>query len=185
MEGNRFCTRCGAELMEGASFCKECGSPVGGYANPYQTGGYRVKKGPSFAFVILIYGIMAVVIGLVDALSAIGLTEEAYQEMVDTVSNTAGMDMSGYFPAWSPNMAVLMPLSMVFLAISGALAVYCYFRCRKADDWKTCVILCAASSIACLGMCCFTFYASIGIILFVFGLVFTALLYASRNTFNA
>jgi len=170
--------------MEGASFCKECGSPVGGYANPYQAGGYRVKKGPSFAFVILLYGIMAVAIGLYDAINAIGLTEEGYYELLEIASSTAGTDMSQIFP-WSSNMTVLMPLSMVFLAISGALAVYCYFRCRKADDWKTCVILCAASSIACLGMCCFTFYATIGIILFVFGLVFTALLYASRNTFNA
>ncbi len=185
MEGNRFCTRCGAELMEGASFCKECGSPVGGYANPYPAGGYRVKKGPSFAFLILIYGIMAVVIGLIDAVSAIGLTEEGYQEMLDMVSGTAGMDVSEYFPAWSSDMAVLMPLSMVFLAVSGAIAIFCYFKCKKAEDWKTCVILCAASSVACLGICCFSLYAVIGIILFVFGLVFTALLYASRNTFNA
>lgn len=187
MEGNRFCTKCGAELIDGASFCKECGSPVGDGTNPYAGGsgyGYAVKKGPSFAFIILVYGILALAIGLIDAVSSIGLTEAGYQEIIDTLSDTAGMDMSEYFPAWSSSMAVLMPLSMAFLAISGALAVLCYIKCKKADDWKTSLILCAASTVACLGICCFSLYVVIGIGLFVIGLLITVLVYTSRSSFS-
>ena len=185
MEGNRFCTKCGAELPDGAAFCPECGAttdPSAAAAVPSYT---RAVAKPSLSFAILIlgYGILATVLGLMDALTTIGLTEAEYNDMISMMSDAAGMDMSGYMPVWTDSLPVMMSLSMGFLAASGILAIVCYIFCRKAEDWKLTLGLCLASSIACLGICCFSLYSFIGIPLFVIGILMTVLLYLKKGAF--
>lgn len=195
MEEDRFCTRCGSELPEGASFCAECGSPVGGDGSPSQSYGSpysapyvdrtRAGKGPGFAFIILLYGIVAIVFGLMDAVSYFGMTEASYNELIDYMSEIMGMDASGFLPVWTDGTGTLMGLSMVFLIVSGVLAIVCYVFCRKAESWKLAVLTCAASAVACLGISCFSLYVYLSIPLFVIGVLVTALLYSQRNTFKA
>ena len=185
MEENRFCTRCGAELPEGASFCPECGSPLdhGSVQNPSSSAIMKQGLGLLGIF-ILLYGVLAIIYGIMDMTSSIGLTESSYNELVESLSEIMGMDMSQYMPVWSADMPMLMTMSMAFLTISGVLAIVCYIISKKRNDWKMTVILCAASAIACLGMCCFTFYASIGIFLCAIGLVMTAMIYTKKDCFS-
>lgn len=184
MEENRFCTRCGAELPEGAVFCPECGAPLGQGSAQNPPASVRTNQGIGLLGIfILLYGVLAVIYGIMDMSSTIGLTESSYNELVESMSEMLGMDMSQYMPTWSADMPMLMTMSMAFLTISGILAIVCYVISKKKNDWKMTVILCAASAIACLGMCCFTFYASIGILLCVIGLAMTAIVYTKKDCF--
>ena len=185
MEEYRFCTRCGAELPDGASFCPECGSPIGqDAASDPDYHAAPVGQGIGFLGVmILLYGILAVISGLMDMISSIGLTEAAYHDLLQELSNVAGMDISEFMPAWSDNFPLLMTLSTAFVTISGVLAIVCYYKCKNGGNWKTCVTLCAASSIACLGMGCFPFFLSTGVVLCTIGLLVTVLMYTRRDAF--
>ena len=118
-----------------------------------------------------------------DMISSIGLTEAAYNDLLQELSNVAGMDISEFMPAWSDNFPLLMTLSTAFVTISGVLAIVCYYKCKNGGNWKTCVTLCAASSIACLGMGCFPFFLSTGVVLCTIGLLVTVLMYTRRDAF--
>lgn len=185
MEEYRFCTRCGAELPEGASFCPECGSPLGQGAVP-NPGSYAAPARQGIGFLgvmILLYGVLAVISGLMDMVSSIDLTEAVYNDLIQELSNMTGIDVSEFMPAWSDNFPFLMTLSAAFATISGVLALVCYYKCKNGGDWKTCVTLCAASSIACLGMGCFPFNLSTGVVLCAIGLLVTVLMYTRKDAF--
>lgn len=187
-----FCTRCGAIIPAGSSSCPECGAPVdGGYAQgPYEPprygyGGAPARRMPGFVILFLLYGVFALILGSLDAINAIGYDEESYNSFIDSMTDMTSYDVSDMFPEWSSDLPVRMCLAMVFMAVSGALAIGTYYACRVKSDWKTATILCAASSISCLGMVCSQFYMSMGILMFVIGIVFTLLLYSSRNRFGS
>lgn len=185
MEEYRFCTRCGAELPEGASFCPECGSPIGQSAAP-DPAPYARPVGQGIGILgvmILLYGILAVICGLMDIIWSFGLTEASYNDLIQWLSNWTETDLSEFMPEWSDNFPFLMALSMTFQTISGILALVTYFKCKKGGDWKTCVTLCAASSVACLGIGCFSFYLSTGVVLCTIGLLVTVLMYTKREAF--
>lgn len=191
MEGDRFCTRCGAMLPDGAAFCPECGSPLDGGFRPEQQPQYGygvrtpVRRCPGFVILFLLYGVFALILGALDAVNALGYDEATYNELIRTMEDMTGYDMTGMLPVWTSDLPVMMCLSMAFLAISGALAVGTYYFCRVRSDWRTAVIMCVASSVACLGMMCSPFYMSLGILLFAVGLVFTIILYSSKRSFGA
>lgn len=182
-ESPAFCTRCGATLPEGATFCPGCGATVGDDAEPYvqrpqaQTGRFGLAP------MILVYGIFATIIGLMDVVTYIGLDEATYVDLVNQMSEISGIDAWTIMPAWTPDMALLMTLSMACLTVSGVLAVACFAICRKGENWKVSIMLCVASTVMCLGICAFTMFASLGIPLFAIGLVMTVLMFVKKDTF--
>lgn len=184
-----FCTRCGAIMPAGSDRCPECGAPAGGgygpQTAPYGYSAAPAKRMPGFVILFLLYGVFALVLGSLDAINAIGYDEAAYNSFIDSMDDIAGYDVSDMLPEWSSDLPLLMCLAMVFMAVSGALAIGTYYECRVKSDWKTATILCAASSVACLGMMCSEFYMSMGILMFVIGIIFTVLLYSSRNRFGS
>lgn len=186
MEEKRFCTKCGADLPEGSSFCPECGAPVNGgedYDYSYNDAPRKAAGAPGYAVIILIYGILALIFGAIDAINGFSFTEASYQELIDMLTEIGGIDASQYMPAWNDAMPIRMGMSMVFLAVSGILAIGCYWMLKIKKNWMNSLILCAASSFACLGMACSEFYLSFGIVLFVIGIVFTVLVYTSKDRF--
>ena len=120
-----------------------------------------------------------------DLVSSVGMTEEAYNELIRTMSDMSGLDAGSMMPAWSDSIPLLMSLSMASLVVSGALAILCYVFCRKAENWKAATILCAASSVVCLGICSFSVYTAMGIGLAVIGLIVTFMVYSRRDTFSS
>lgn len=187
MEGNRFCTACGAELPDEATFCPECGANVNGTANPYVHQNHASRSNgpgilPTF---ILIYGILATIGGLMDAVTYAGLTEGAYNELIDMISEMIGMDISSQMPVWTPSMPILMTLSSIAMLISGVLAILCYMKCKDGENWKVSVILCLASSIACIGICSYPLFASLGIPTLTIGILVTVLLYMKKDSFSS
>lgn len=184
MEEKRFCTRCGANLPEGASFCSECGASVNGEA-PLHVDTATTGRCPSFAVMFLLYGAFAAILGALDAVSNFSLTEAGYNELIDELTSMTGIDMSDLYPPWSDDMPLRLGLSMAFMSVSGLLSIGCYFMCKIKMKWKESVILCAASSVSCLGMLCSDFYGMLGVFMFVIGMLFTVLLYTSKNRMGA
>lgn len=184
MEEKRFCTRCGANLSEGASFCSECGSSVNGDASP-RADAAAIGRCPSFAVLFLLYGAFATILGALDAVSNFSLTETGYNELINELTSMTGIDMSELYPPWSDDMPLRLGLSMAFMSVSGLLSIGCYFMCKIKMKWKESLILCAASSVSCLGMLCSDFYGMLGVLMFVIGMLFTILLYTSKNRMGA
>ncbi|MDO5853894.1 MAG: zinc ribbon domain-containing protein [Thermoplasmata archaeon] len=190
MEGDKFCTRCGAELPDGSAFCPECGSPVGGGFNHeagagygYSDGYYRQASRPalSFAPLILVYGILAAVFGLLIGISVAGLTEASYNELIQTMTDATGVDYSTLMPAWSSGLVLMLCATFFAMAASGILAILCYIQCRKAENWKLTVILCGASTAACLVVTVFSPVE--GLVMVIVGALMTYLIYNRKDAF--
>ena len=139
---------------------------MGDDADPYVQRPQAKTGRFGLAPMILVYGIFATIIGLMDVVTYIGLDEATYVDLVNQMSEISGIDAWTIMPAWTPDMALLMTLSMACLTVSGVLAVACFAMCRKGENWKVSIMLCAASTVMCLGICAFTMFASLGIPLF-------------------
>lgn len=187
MEGDKFCTACGAMLPDGATFCPQCGRSLDGSA---PTGGYgydpwsrdpraaQAKTGPSFAILILIYGLFAIFGGVFSGITLGTLDQASFDATVEMLEEY-GLDMSG----WTLSMVHEWAIGMYILAVSGVAAVISYYYCRKAENWKYAVAFCGIASVLTLGMAVAGF--SDGLILCPIGLIITYLVYARRDTFKS
>ncbi len=185
MEENSFCTSCGYNLPEGATFCPQCGANVNGPASGYDPRrGYDSRPKMGFLILILLYGVFATILGLLDTLSYMSLTEETYQATIDMLSDMLGMDASEIMPAWYDNMPRDMAISSACMMLSGMVAVVCYVKTKKADDFRMSVLLCAVASVLPLGMAIYPSNMGTAVILCVIGLLMTYLMYSKKEAFS-
>ncbi len=185
MDGDKFCTACGCELPEDATFCPECGANLDAKTpcDPYAIG-HMSKKKLTVAPLILIYGIFALIFGMISLIDSVMLTEDAYNQTIEIVSEMIGFDISSMMIPWSDDMPLLMSISNSFLCISGALAIVDYATCKKGENHKLAYLLCAASAVSALGICAYSYNLSMGIFLCIVGLLVTFFVYRGKESFT-
>ncbi len=177
MEGDNFCTACGAELQPGSNYCPQCGRPLDGSAPP---GGANftmsaMPVNPPGSFLILIWGVLAIVGGISSVAMLFMMDEELFGEYVDMLADyglttTITFEDLRYFA-----------MAYVFIVVSGVLALASYFYCRRKTQWRPAVYLCALSSVVCLGTVVFD--TMDGAFCFVIGVLVTYVLYRGRSVF--
>lgn len=126
-EENNFCVSCGAMLPPGAEFCPSCGAGVDGRTNPHSarpSPGYATAQpsGLNVSLFILIYGVLALIVGLYGTYSGLTFDEAAYNEMRE-LYESIGMTIG----PWDPSFATELLISGVLCLISGVLALLSYW----------------------------------------------------------
>lgn len=160
-ENGGFCTRCGSSLPPNSQFCPECGSAVDGGTNPYATGGrprsqYRDGLDSTATF-ILIYGVLALIIGLMFVSMGVSTTDQMMQDAID---------QAGYGGMITVElMRTVMNVVGACMVVSGATALVAGFFSLKCRNLDIALFACVISSIAALG------FFGIGFLLFAIGIV--------------
>lgn len=178
-EENRFCVRCGARLPEGAEFCPECGASVGGGGNPYVSQQpYQPRQStamPRMTTYILIYGVLAVIFGLISLYTGATLNEADWNSMIDMYEE---MGFAGVLPAWDDFFRTQMLVAGACMVLSGACAFAGYWFCRQRGPRMYVVVACAVASVLTLGMMDVT-----SVILLIVGLFVTYMVYTDKTGF--
>lgn len=178
-EENRFCVRCGARLPEGAEFCPECGASVDGGGNPYVSQQpYQPRQStavPKMSIYILIYGVLAVIFGLMSLYEGAILSEADWNTMMDMYEQ---MGFEGILPPWDEFFRTQMLISGACMILSGACALAGYWFCRQRGPRMHVVILCAVASVLTLGMMDVT-----AVITLIIGLFVTYMVYNDKTGF--
>lgn len=174
---NKFCTACGAMLPDGAEFCPECGAGIGGRANPHsyaQGPGYTPAQRtgpPTISILVLIYGVFALILGVVSVYLGLTFTEAGFQELVEQYEA-----MGMVFPLeWSDSFSSEMLLTGGITIASAVCALVSYWFCYKRGPKTYAVIACALATVLSFGM--------IGIVSVIIGALVTFLLYRDSNGF--
>lgn len=179
---NRFCVACGAMLPDGAEFCPSCGANVRNGGNPHisgpqpqyvRTGTWNSGK-PKMTVLILAYGILATLMGLLFLVMGSSITEELYQEIL-SMGFPYDMTMDQF-------VQLVLITGAVFL-VSGLLALASYVFCNKKGPKKYAVTLCLLASLVPLGT--LAVQDVTGIFLFIIGALVTFMLYNDRNGFES
>ena len=176
---NKFCTACGAMLPEVAEFCPECGAGIGGRANPHafaQGPGYGMQQRsgpPTVSILILIYGLLAAVLGISAIYLGLTFTEADFQELIDQYA-AVGMVLPF---EWSDsfNSEVLFSGGISLVSAVGALVSYWF--CYKRGPKTYAVIACAVSTVFSFGMASF--------VSVIIGAIVTFLLYRDDKGFTS
>lgn len=176
-EENNFCVSCGAMLPPGAEFCPSCGAGVDGRTNPHSaraSPGYATAQpsGLNVSLFILIYGVLALIVGLYGTYSGLTFDEAAYNEMRE-LYESIGMTIG----PWDPSFATELLISGVLCLVSGVLALLSYWLCRKGGPKTYAVVLCIAAAV--------TSYGFLSFISIIVGLIVAFLLYRDNTTFTS
>ena len=176
---NKFCTACGAMLPEGAEFCPECGAGIGGRTNPH-----AYAQGPSYATVqrsgppamsllVLIYGVFALILGIVSVYLGFTFTEADFQELVEQYEA-----MGMVFPLeWSDSFSSEMLLTGAVTMASAACALISYWFCYKRGPKTYAVVACAAATVLSFGV--------MSVVTVVIGALVTFLMYRDTKGFTS
>lgn len=178
---NRFCVACGATLPEGARYCIECGAPVGGRVNLYRAGpgllyAAKSRNGPDMKMFILIYSVVAALMGIL--LLWVGLSlEEATWNEVSNLYEDMGM---GSLTPWNDSMPMTIIIPGAFTLLSGLCALGSWWLCRQHGPKKMAVLACALSTVLILNV-----GDLVGVVLCIVGAFVTYRLYIDKYSFTS
>lgn len=181
----RHCVRCGEPIPAGSEYCPTCGAALDG--TPYNRvetfymdrAGYGKSEDTlgSTPKLILIYGVLAVIVGIV-ALAAYGSLPGRWDEMADAEGLSYGMTL-----AQTQTATLFLG---VFILVSGITALIGGFLAGKRIMYTPCLVLCVIASVAPLGMAVGLIPLIVwGIILCVIGLVITNRIHVNRDAFTS
>lgn len=174
-EEAKFCAYCGANLPSGSSFCPECGSSVSGGANPYRPAASPNASNPldTVATFTLIYGIIAVILGLICVLVGFAFDQSLVDELIAQFP-----ELEAELSAWDVGLMRTESIVAGILSVaSGGLAIVAYGNMKNLVKWQMTFILMILSSILSIG---FIFLISVAI-----GLIMCYFVYKNKDAFSS
>lgn len=166
MTGERFCIECGKELEPGARFCPACGAEVPDegpapqmqqtYTNEYRRAHNETLR--RIEVLCVIWGILALVIGIIFVVFAESITDSLIDEMKDIAYDDArtywdwmqdnGFDRDSLLTSYA--------FTGGMLAASGLMAlVSAHFTHRRQEYTLALVALILSTVTACVGLITF------------------------------
>ena len=137
---DKFCIYCGATLEEGAGFCPQCGANVAkdGEQQPYQPQHVQQKadKLGSLGTLILIYGFLAIVLGVI-CLAIWGAFDTIWDMMLDDEASRKLIE--GYD---KDLMATSMLLGGITMLASGVCAIISGIKVNARENYTLALVTC-------------------------------------------
>ena len=161
------CRCCGSDIPAGSYYCPDCGTRIVGDRA-------RLGMVPNL---ILIYGVVALVIGLFFAMS-IAVLDEFWIENV-------GPDGTYYGVTYGQLESTMVWMTAAFLS-SGLCATISGILARRMVYGRVCLILCLlASVLVFLVAVPDMYYALYGVVPFIVGMYMTYRLYVCQDAFSS
>ena len=161
------CRCCGSVIPAGSFYCPDCGTRIVGDRA-------RLGMVPNL---ILIYGVVALVIGLFFAMS-IAVLDEFWIENV-------GPDGTYYGVTYGQLESTMVWMTAAFLS-SGLCATVSGILARRMVYGRVCLILCLlASVLVFLAAVPDMYYALYGVVPFIVGMYMTYRLYVCQDAFSS
>ncbi|MDO5853896.1 MAG: hypothetical protein Q4Q62_07670 [Thermoplasmata archaeon] len=144
----------------------------------------RVKTGPRYAWIFLLYGLVATIVGCMETwFYSTHMDHAQYITMTDHLRNLP-IDLSGFMPAWQDGAGTLMTISMVGLLLSGLLSLCCYIAARRGQPWQICAVLCALSGAMGLVMCAHGLFVYPGLFVIIAGMFLVLAIFRTRDGYG-
>jgi hypothetical protein len=168
---NSFCTHCGAVIPEGSKFCPDCGTSIDGSENPYAYESHQSTPGglDSTRILILIYGVIATIFGLLAVLGSMMLTSEMWEQAMEMYGTTFDMDLDAL------KMSAL--IEGIIIIASGICAILSSYCIKNGNVFPAAMILCLIASALSLVL------FPLGIITLAVGLYMTYRIYSFRGAY--
>ena len=161
------CRSCGSDIPAGSYYCPDCGTRIVGDRA-------RLGMVPNL---ILIYGVVALIIGLFFAMS-IAVLDEFWIENV-------GPDGTYYGVTYGQLESTMIWMTVAFLS-SGLCATVSGILARRMVYGRVCLILCLlASVLVFLAAVPDMYYALYGVVPFIVGMYMTYRLYVRQDAFSS
>lgn len=161
------CRCCGSVIPAGSFYCPDCGTRIVGDRA-------RLGMVPNL---ILIYGVVALIIGLIFAMS-IAVLDEFWIENV-------GPDGTYYGVTYGQLESTMVWMTAAFLS-SGLCATVSGILARRMVYGRVCLILCLlASVLVFLAAVPDMYYALYGVVPFIVGMYMTYRLYICQDDFSS
>ena len=161
------CRSCGSDIPAGSYYCPDCGTRIVGDRA-------RLGMVPNL---ILIYGVVALVIGLFFAMS-IAVLDEFWIENV-------GPDGTYYGVTYGQLESTMVWMTAAFLS-SGLCATVSGILARRMVYGRVCLILCLLASVLVFVVAVpDMYYAMYGVVPFIVGMYMTYRLYVCQDAFSS
>lgn len=161
------CRCCGSEIPAGSYYCPDCGTRIVGDRA-------RLGMVPNL---ILIYGVVALIIGLFFAMS-IAVLDEFWIENV-------GPDGTYYGVTYGQLESTMVWMTAAFLS-SGLCATVSGILARRMVYGRVCLILCLLASVLVFVVAVpDMYYALYGVVPFIVGMYMTYRLYVCQDAFSS
>ena len=161
------CRSCGSDIPAGSYYCPDCGTRIVGDRA-------RLGMAPN---PILIYGVVALIIGLIFAMS-IAVLDEFWIENV-------GPDGTYYGVTYGQLESTMVWMTAAFLS-SGLCATVSGILARRMVYGRVCLILCLLASVLVFVVAVpDMYYALYGVVPFIVGMYMTYRLYVCQDAFSS